>query len=885
MKRTSIFYFSLAAIAVGSLASCQDFDPLNEDELQKVQLEKDFLATLDEYTLEFESRYGKIDPNHKWGFGPIDLSQTRAQVVNKNEWESHYHLQVPGWPITYVDGSGKTHVTSTYRNGDSGKQNVGDAKTSVPGGDVTDEEVAYVSWWFRTHRYPTSLNVHWSDFFLQEVSADKDRNSDGNAINRVAEYEDKGDYLVETNQGGQTYQIDQLFVQAYDNGTVWDHMKNFNSGASNTLHNLSGLHMGDTYNWEDLSKYPSDTNGNRMIDFFYCSGTEDWAAHYSNDEKWRYNGNKTFHPTGEYAGHNADGNDKIWVLVHLHFIGKSGHIYDNYYIGFDYAFEKVEGNKTQFLYADGYYSNWILKVNPAIPQVQSVYSRRIMCEDLGTTDDLDFDDIVFDATINGNNIGTDGKYDVTINLMASGGTMPIWAGVNPGTDKSNIFEAHKLFNTSSTTPVNVKNGYEAPIANYHIKMDPTSEGKADFEKIGIYVFNTKKNQWIELSDVKKVVSGDNYTNPQAPYQPESGKNYAPQKFAVPINVLWLKERCQIESAYPLFANWVKNDAGFGEGSEATWYTTQVSRTNLCGQAGQVPVVTTPTPGSVEDTGLSGTTSTWKGQHGLNYTIYPNVNNKDRGTVSVSGDAISNNTFIAGKTVTLNAIPAAGYEFVGWSGDVSGNTAEITVTMNEDKYVMANFRPTGGAGGSAYKLTLIAHGGTVDIISVERNSTMIDERVNFQDQDKVTISLTSTPTGKVFIGWKENDNEYYLDPNPTNKQIVFNTGQDIKIEAIYADAYQMPVSVSFVDAGDQPISYSNEYSNLLYIGTTLFSYQNPTGNYDCAVGRDLVYSINLDSEYEVYLNDVKLEDVNGNKNFTVTVNCTFSVKFKRKSTSN
>lgn len=679
---------ALAAVALCAL-SCTDFDNgFTETDAYKNHL---IGETLDEYTANFEARFGKIDPNHNWGFGPIDVPVTRAQVDNKNQWESDFHLQVPGWPIVYVDKDGNTHVTTEYRNGDGGSQSISSTKTSVPGGDVTDEEVAYVSWWFRTHRYPTSLNVHWSDFFLQEVSADKDRNSDGNVVTRVAEYEDKSDYLVQTNQGAPTFEIDQLFVEAYDGGTVWDHMKNFNANAANSLRDKSGLYMGDDYDWQDYDKYPKDTESKRMIDFFYCSGTEDWAAHYSNDETWRYNGNNTFSPDGVYSGHRHNGNDNIWVIVHLHFIGKSGHIYDNYYIGFDYAFESVNGSKTQFLKADGYYSNWILKISPAIPIINNPLSRRIMCEDLGNTLDLDFDDVVFDATVNGNSVGTDGKYDVTINLMAAGGTMPIWIGVDPEQNLSNKYEVHKLFGANSySKPINVaSSSISAPIANYHIKMDPVEiegELKPDFDKIGIWVYNTKGHAWIPLSDVQSAIG--NHSTPQN--QPESGKNYAPQKFATPINVKWLIEEQQIEWGYPHFIDWVRDENGtYREGGESPWFNTEKNTRFLCGQDGQIPINTSPTPGSIMDNGQSGTTSSWRGNAGLNYSVYAKANNDEYGTINITGQN-SIGTFDKGSKATLTAQAKPGYTFVGWSGDKTSNDVTIEITMDGEKYVMANF---------------------------------------------------------------------------------------------------------------------------------------------------------------------------------------------------
>jgi len=57
-------------------------------------------------------------------------------------------------------------------------------------------------------------------------------------------------------------------------------------------------------------------------------------------------------------------------------------------------------------------------------------------------------------------------------------------------------------------------------------------------------------------------------------------------------------------------------------------------------------------------------------------------------------------------VSLKAVPASGYEFSNWSGDVSGTTNPVTVTMDSDKSVTANFKQksdgNGGNGGGKKK---------------------------------------------------------------------------------------------------------------------------------------------------------------------------------------
>jgi uncharacterized repeat protein (TIGR02543 family) len=48
------------------------------------------------------------------------------------------------------------------------------------------------------------------------------------------------------------------------------------------------------------------------------------------------------------------------------------------------------------------------------------------------------------------------------------------------------------------------------------------------------------------------------------------------------------------------------------------------------------------------------------------------------------------TYEAGTPVTLTATPAPGFEFAGWSGDLSGAANPATITMDSDKAVSAHF---------------------------------------------------------------------------------------------------------------------------------------------------------------------------------------------------
>jgi len=68
-----------------------------------------------------------------------------------------------------------------------------------------------------------------------------------------------------------------------------------------------------------------------------------------------------------------------------------------------------------------------------------------------------------------------------------------------------------------------------------------------------------------------------------------------------------------------------------------------------------------------------------------YTLTVNV--VGSGSVTKNPDQA---TYAYNTVVTLTAVPAAGWDFAGWSGDVSGTTSPTTVTVTSNKAVTATF---------------------------------------------------------------------------------------------------------------------------------------------------------------------------------------------------
>ena len=112
-------------------------------------------------------------------------------------------------------------------------------------------------------------------------------------------------------------------------------------------------------------------------------------------------------------------------------------------------------------------------------------------------------------------------------------------------------------------------------------------------------------------------------------------------------------------------------------------------------------------------------------------------NATNGSVSAAPNP-STGSYDDGSVVTLTATPDSGYEFTGWSGDASGMTNPVNITMDADKTVTANFSPI------QRTLTINATNG-----SVSTNPNPSGGAYN----DGTSVTLTATPdAGYQFDGW-------------------------------------------------------------------------------------------------------------------------------------
>ena len=523
-------------------ASCSEYNPdMSEGNLTKEEYEK-----VMEFTQNFKLRYGEIAPDNDWGFGELEVKGsrgvkgTRGVLANKNEWfdkttgKSKDGAVIPGMPsaidgryILKSSGGGQeVKMYDTYTSYDVNNQ--------IPAGDVTDEEIIYVSEWFRTHPNPTSQAVNLRDFYVQNVSWDYDRQEYPNGAKETHVKWLDGNNAQQ--QRELNYRMDHLLCVSYSNSNG-NHIYNMNNGNTNmadankTYNDISDTdktECGRLFEYRTMERYKCD-NGEPNVTSF--------KVHSSDDNRYLTN----------------------YVLVHLDFIGpKSGLPYSGDYLAFDYSFDgKSVGASAANKEPDGYYSNWIFKISPADPTTTpdpeyTTETKRVMCEDLGNTYDFDFNDLVFDVyyTYKGTEAN---KTNITahITLQAVGGTLPIYIGTDTADPTKELH--YRMLGQASSSPINVAASNGVTHSSVSFTMSATSTDPNDI----IICVGTAGNEATDKITILPV-SG-------------RGSNLAPQKMCVPASTKWLKENMQIEQGYTKFQDWVNN----GRNTEYDVWTTGI----------------------------------------------------------------------------------------------------------------------------------------------------------------------------------------------------------------------------------------------------------------------------------------------------------------------
>ena len=155
---------------------------------------------------------------------------------------------------------------------------------------------------------------------------------------------------------------------------------------------------------------------------------------------------------------------------------------------------------------------------------------------------------------------------------------------------------------------------------------------------------------------------------------------------------------------------------------------------------------------------------------------------------------NNLTYNSGDSVTLTPTPSAGYEFTSWSGDATGNNNPLTVVMNADKNITANFILTG----TTFTLNVSAQNG-----SVSKNP----DKLAYDNGDSVILTPTANSV-YVFDSWS-GDATGNNDP----LTVLMNADKNITANFLLETASgNYPAGVDLGSAGDFAILGGEGVSN-------------------------------------------------------------------------
>jgi uncharacterized repeat protein (TIGR02543 family) len=145
------------------------------------------------------------------------------------------------------------------------------------------------------------------------------------------------------------------------------------------------------------------------------------------------------------------------------------------------------------------------------------------------------------------------------------------------------------------------------------------------------------------------------------------------------------------------------------------------------------------------------------------------------------------TYKSGSEVRLTAVPASGYRFVKWSGARSDTTATVTVLMNADLTLTANFEYTVRP---QYSLVVNAdpnQGGTV---------TRSPSKAVYTEGDTVTVRASARQDYR-FTGWSG-----ALNDTSESVTIVMTSNMVLTANFIedYLDAYALRIRIEPSGAG-------------------------------------------------------------------------------------
>jgi uncharacterized repeat protein (TIGR02543 family) len=195
------------------------------------------------------------------------------------------------------------------------------------------------------------------------------------------------------------------------------------------------------------------------------------------------------------------------------------------------------------------------------------------------------------------------------------------------------------------------------------------------------------------------------------------------------------------------------------------------------------------------------------------------------TVGVTGSGSVNptagpHTYGAGAVISIIASPAAGYQFVGWSGDLGTianvNAASTTITMNDDYSIIANFEETAV---TYYTLTMATTGSGSTNPAVGQHTYA----------EGTVVPIIATPAGgHYFVNWTGNVGTV-ANVNVSSTTITMNGNHSVT--ANFAALLPGQYSLTIYSSAGGSVTTPGEGTFIYDSGTVVNLVATPAGSYE------------------------------------------------------
>lgn len=425
--------------------------------------------------------------------------------------------------------------------------------------NITDAEHREVFAWFSSHK------VEWANTPTYVTGLTSTRQiKGGNGVYGTAKLITDSPYI---NQYGSLthYNINQLgdatVGSAVHFNYAWIQLVALDEECNDEINeDKSQRRNGGTDSFNELGLYDG-SEWKHCNDF---NAKEGWG-YGRQDGTWYYNMTGKYYPQNGVFFNNIDCSqitahsnqdsqfhDK-WIIVTL-----KGDDYEGTYLGFD--FEAGGQNANQRYAANGICNDWIIKITPATTDISKFENYRIMCEDLGASFDVDYNDLVldveWDGLFEGNVLGL--FPTIKIKVVSACGSLPISIWYN-GDYKGEVHEqlGARMKNDGTYDPIPPSSVNQNRATLTYIRDYGAIDAKDQINLIDIKVCQDPA-AWKKAKQQGKMAEKAIWT---------SVHNFAgmtPLKICVPQCVRVATESGingdrRFEKAYPMFPKWLKNE--------------------------------------------------------------------------------------------------------------------------------------------------------------------------------------------------------------------------------------------------------------------------------------------------------------------------------------